>query len=185
MIEEFNNEVDALLDEFKDEQSQLLAEIIFFKLFVKFEAMISKAFYAYCIGVISPTGYTPNRKLNFDDEIHLKAVIKKNNNDFLDNIDTVARLSKHIFNQDPFECITSSTTYSGHISKMQAIRNYVAHESPASKRKYEDTCLSNNSFIPPGEFLLKINRRVSKTHFTIFIDAMKEIISLIENPINS
>ncbi len=182
--EDFLQEVADLESKF-DHSSPLLAEIIFFKIFVKFEIYLSEIFSAYCIGESSSKGYLPQRKLNFIDRDHLNGVIKKQNNDFNDNLSTIERLSKHVFNDNPFSCILE-TQFTTHIRNMQTIRNHVAHESSYSKNKYREACLSGISdFLSPGEFLLRINRRTHRTNYSDYVEMIKDISDLVLEPLTT
>mgnify|MGYP007054247817 FL=1 len=62
---------------------------------------------------------------------------------------------------------------------MTSLRNYIAHKSGESRLKYIKTCLGNGDFIEPSAYLLKKNRRTSKSNYTIFVERIIEISELI------
>ena len=65
---------------------------------------------------------------------------------------------------------------------MMMLRNYIAHESSESRKRYIKTCLSNGTFVEPSTFLMKKNKRNSKSNYTIFIEKIEEISDMILEP---
>ena len=159
----------------------LLYEASFFKIYVKFEQFISNIFKNYCIGIPSSKAYCPERKLNFIDEEHLRAILKGDKK-YIDYIKKIETLSPHIFINNPFNIIFSVAENNSIFDEMIALRNYIAHESSESKQKYIKTCLGNGEFIEPGQFLTKINRRTSTSYYTIYVNKIIEISDLILDP---
>ncbi len=51
---------------------------------------------------------------------------------------------------------------------MKILRNYIAHESLSSRKKYIQSLLGNNDFIEPFEFLRKIRRATGKSNLTTY-----------------
>lgn len=162
--------------------SKLLYEVSFFKIFVKFEKFLSDMFIMYCVGRKSSLDYLPSRKLNFSDEEHLRVVLSDGNKSYVDYINKIEKLGKHIFEKSPFNVIYEVADNYTLFYKMTCMRNYIAHESEESRKKYKEACLGNSEFIDVGEYLLKINRRKSKTNYTICIEKIIEISDLILNP---
>ncbi len=161
----------------------LLYEASFFKIYVKFEVYLANIFEEYCVGIESSKGYCPQRKLAFSDKEHLRAILK-GDKQYVDYIKKIEALSKHIFVDNPFNIIFDVADNSTMFNQMTALRNYIAHESGESKLKYIKTCLGNGNFIEPSEYLLKENRRTSKSNYTIFVDKIIEISDLIlETPL--
>lgn len=156
----------------------LLYEASFFKVYVKFEVYLTEIFENYCVGLISGKGYCPERKLQFSDKEHLRAILK-GDRQYIEYIKKIEALSKHIFIDNPFNLIFDIAENRTMFDQMIAIRNFIAHESGESKRKYILQCLGNGSFINPSEYLMKINRRYSKSNYTIFIEKIIEISDLI------
>lgn len=165
----------------KESNNDLLYEVVFIKIYVKFEKFLSNMFVKYCIGQASSTGYIPKRKLEFIDEQHLYNILKDNRS-YVDYIEKIKNISKHIFNFNPFYPLVEST-YVADFNKMTALRNYVAHESEESKKKYIKYCLNNNEFIEPYEYLMKLNKAHHISNYSVFINKIKEVSELICNPI--
>lgn len=160
-----------------------LYEIFFFKAYVKFEVYLSQIFEEYCIGVSSSKGYCPNRKLNFIDKEHLRAVLK-GDKQYMDYIKKIELLSRHIFIDNPFDLIFQVADNNTMFNQMIALRNYIAHESMESKKRYTETCLGGGEFIEPYKYLMKINRHRSQSNYTLYMNKMKEISDMIlEEPI--
>ena len=160
-----------------------LYEIFFFKVYVKFEVYLSHIFENYCIGVSSGKGYSPNRKLEFNDKEHLRAVLK-GDKQYMDYIKKIESLSKHIFVDNPFDLIFQVADNNTIFNQMIALRNYIAHESLESRKRYIENCLGGGQFIEPYKYLAKINRRKSKSNYTVFMDKIEEISDMIlETPI--
>lgn len=65
--EELINFIDECNILLQNADSDLLYEVIFIKIYVKFEKFLSQMFVKYCIGQTSSAGYTPDRKLEFID----------------------------------------------------------------------------------------------------------------------
>lgn len=160
-----------------------LYEIYFFKVYVKFEVFLAQLFENYCIGVCSGKGYCPNRKLEFIDKEHLRAVLK-GDKQYLDYIKKIESLSKHIFVDNPFDLIFQVADNNNIFDQMISLRNYIAHESAESRKRYIETCLGGGQFIEPYEYLAKINRRKSKSNYTIYMEKIAHISDmLLEAPI--
>jgi len=150
-----------------------LLELSFFKIFIKFEKFVSDVFISYCIGNISHKAYCPNRKLNFIDEEHLNAIIKKENRGFVNHYESIFKLSEHIFFDNPFEIISRDAILTSEFNNMKIIRDYIAHESSHARSKYESVLLNNKAFIEPFEFLQKTRRGTAKSNYTHYIEALK------------
>lgn len=160
-----------------------LYEIFFFKVYVKFEVYLSQIFEAYAVGMSSGKGYCPNRKLNFIDKEHLRAVLK-GDKQYMDYIKKIESLSRHIFVDNPFDLIFQVEDNNTVFNQMISLRNYIAHESPESKKRFVDTCLGGGQFVEPHRYLTKINKRKSKSNYTIYMEKILEISELIlEKPI--
>ncbi len=161
----------------------LLYEASFFKIYVKFEVFLADMFKSYCIGTVNSNGYCPQRKLAFANEEQLDAVLK-GDKQYVDYLKKIESLSKHIFIDNPFNVIFDVADNSTYLNQMMALRNYIAHESSESRNKYIKTCLPNQAFVEPCDFLMSRNRRNAKSYYTIYIDKIIEISDLIlENPI--
>lgn len=160
-----------------------LIELAFFKIFIKFEKLISDIFIKYSIGEKSDFEFCPKRKLNFIDEDHLNKIIKKNNTSFINHYESILNLSEHIFINNPFEIISTSANYSSEIRKMKIIRDYIAHESSHSKSKYE-TNVTNRKNLKPHEFLNKTKPSLSISYYSYYLKLMIETSEyLIKGPV--
>jgi predicted nucleic acid-binding OB-fold protein len=138
----------------------------------------------YCIGVPSCNGYAPQRKLKFDDEEHLRAILRSSEKGFIKYFDKIDSISKHIFIDNPFNIMLEEADNKTIYYQMLALRNYIAHESPESRKKYITTCLNNREFIEPSDYLMEIRRRTSKSNYTTFMNKIDEISTLIlESPL--
>jgi hypothetical protein len=166
------------------EINERLYEIALFKIFVKLEFFISEAFIVYATGQSNNYGYSAKRKLNFQDERHLKSLLKAGNKSFIDYNDKIKNLSEHIFEdkKNPFDIILTDADYSQYYNKIKVIRNYIAHESEESKNKYIREVLNNKEFIEPHIHLTKINKRTSISNFSIYVEKIKDITEVIANP---
>lgn len=158
-----------------------LYELAFFKVFIKFEKFLSDCFENYAIGNGSSTGYSPNRRLNFDDLDHLNKVIKKENRSFVNHYEVIKNLSDCFFHDNPFDIIKTDPTFTSIIGEMKIIRDYIAHESTAAKAKYISSILNNRVFIEPHVHLLNIKRNTSISYYTHYIDSIITISNFIIN----
>lgn len=156
-------------------------ELAFFKIFIKFEKFLSVCFENYAIGVPSSFEYCPRRKLIFQDIDHLIGVIKKENSSYIHHFDVIKNISKHVFEDNPFEIINSDSNHTQDISKMKALRDYIAHESDAAKNKYIKITLDNRDFVEPCDYLRSTKRNTSISYFTYYINKIKDISDFIIN----
>lgn len=181
-----NDELKAFISECNKKLSPdipLLYEASFFKIYVKFEVYLANIFEEYCVGNESGKWYCPQRKLAFLDKEHLRAILK-GEKQYVDYIKKIEALSKHIFIDNPFNIIFDVADNNTIFNQMTTLRNYIAHESGESRQKYIKTCLGNGDFIEHSAYLLKKNRRTSKSNYTIFIEKIIEISELIlERPL--
>jgi len=181
-----NDELKTYINECTEKLSPsvpLLYEASFFKIFVKFEVYLANIFEDYCIGLQSGRGYCPERKLAFSDREHLRAVLR-GDKQYVEYIKKIELLSKHIFVDNPFNIIFDVAENLTMLNQMITLRNYIAHESGEARIKYVKTCLGNGQFIEPSTYLLKKNRRTSKSNYTLYIEKIVEISDLIlEEPL--
>lgn len=155
-----------------------LYEVFFFKIYVKFEAYLASLFEQYCVGETSGKGFCPLRKLEFEDREHLRAILK-GDRQYVEYVKKIQQLSKHVFINNPFNVIFDVAENFTALDQMIALRNYIAHESPESRKRYIEKCLGGGQFISPSQYLVKINRRVSKSNYSIFVDKMLQISDLL------
>lgn len=162
----------------------VIYEIAIFKIFVKLEVFLSDLFVYYSIGNPTESGYMPKRKLKFEDEKHFMGVFKNSKSSYIDYLDKIENTSKHIFENEknPFDLIFLEPRYLTYYKEMKVIRNYVAHESNESKDKYIKTVLNNKEYIPPYEYLSKINKKKGKTNYSIYIEVINNIVNILLDP---
>ncbi|MEM0543807.1 hypothetical protein WFZ85_14390 [Flavobacterium sp. j3] len=145
-----------------------LLEMAFFKIYIKFEKFTSDLFIYYCTGQNSSFDFCPERKLPFVDDNHLNGVIGTKNKAYINYYENIIELSEHIFVVNPFEIITRDVNYFNEFNNMKILRNYIAHESLSSRKKYVQSLLGNRDFIEPYEFLRKIRRNTGKSNLTTY-----------------
>lgn len=158
-----------------------LYELAFFKIFIKFEKFLSDCFESYAVGSSSISGYCPARRLNFDDLSHLNRVIKKENRSFVNHFEVIKNISDCFFIDNPFEIIKSDVTYTNIINEMKIIRDYIAHESLASRNKYSINILNNRPFIEPHQHLLSNKRGTANSYYSHYISSIVNISNYIIN----
>lgn len=158
-----------------------LYELAFFKTFIKFEKFLSDTFENYSIGLQSEHGYCPERKLCFIDIDHLYNIIKKDNKSYLNQYECIKKYSHYIFQDNPFEIITTDANYSTYLNNMKILRDYIAHESPSARNRLISGLLNNRTFISPNEFLLKKNKSLNISNYTHYTNIMMEISGYLIN----
>lgn len=151
-----------------------ILELAFFKIFIKFEKFVSDMFICYSVGNKSSREYCPSRKLSFLDETHLNAIIKKENKSFVNHYESVFKLADHIFQDNPFEILSTDINFCTDIINMKTLRDYIAHESNHAKRLYQERVLGNKKFIKPSEFLKSIKKSKSISYYTYYVNLMRD-----------
>lgn len=184
---ELLNEINIWQNEFQNPNfNNKLIELAFFKIFVKFEKFLSHLFTQYSTGKKSGMSYKPKRKLGFSSSNQLYDVIRGSNRSYIDIPKLIKSLSPHIFkdNDDPFFLVFSDPTFSDNYTKMQVIRNFIAHESIESRTKYINNVLNTyniTSFIEASDFLLR-NTRVGNSYYTMFTSILQQYSNILINP---
>jgi hypothetical protein len=158
----------------KTNSNKDLYELAFFKVFIKFEKFLSEAFENYSIGIQSDYGYCPERILNFLDVDHLYKTIKKDDK-YVNHYENIKKLSNCIFQDNPFEIITTDANYSTEINNMKTLRDYIAHESITSRNRFIKCLLNNKTFISPNEFLLRKKKTIKISNYTYYTNIITEI----------
>lgn len=149
-----------------------LIELAFFKIFIKFEKFLSNLFIHYSIGSNSVHSYCPNRKLKFDTQSQLDDILGNKRTNFINYFESVFKLSSHIFDENSSIVKINQSDHSSEILKIKTLRDYIAHESDASKEKYMNS-LTNGVFMEPYLFLIKKkNRGTSITNYSYYVDKM-------------
>lgn len=145
------------------------------------ETLPSDAFENYSIGLQSDYGYCPDRILNFIDVDHLYKIIKKENKSYINHYESIKNLSNCIFQDNPFEILTTDANYSTDINNMKTLRDYIAHESDTSRNRFIKCLLNCKTFISPNEFLLKKKKTLNISNYTHYINIMTEISGYLIN----
>lgn len=160
-------------------------DIALLKIWIQLEKFISELFVNYAIGGQSETGYHPKLKLNFKDEQQLNAFLRDTNRTYVDYVTKIAKLSKYIFDDDPFSiAIYDDVNHNCAYVEIFSIRNYIAHESGEAKIKYIKTCFGNNqnNFKEPNDYLQSIKKSTKKSYFTYYIDTIRDIVAVLIQP---
>lgn len=159
-------------------------DIALFKIWIQFEKFISELFVLYATGKESETGYKPSLKLQFQDDVQLNAFLRGDRT-YVDYPNKINALSRHVFADDPFDfAIYSDSNNHTAYDQIIAVRNYVAHESGESRKKYINACLGGNedNYIAPNDYLIKINKRIGKSHYTELVNSVKNMVSILIDP---
>lgn len=158
-----------------------------FKIWIQFENYLEKIFKDYCLGIKSTEGYEPKRQIIFVSEQQLLALLREMGKEYLDYQEIIKNKSSYIFdsNENPFDLVYSDRAFNDALSKIKAIRNYVAHESGKSLDKYTNACLGTGPFVEPDEYLKQFKKKSKTTNYSFLTEKLKEIIILLENPIFS
>lgn len=159
-------------------------DIALLKIWIKFEKFISELFVSYCTGNESEGGYIPNLKICFQDEEQLNAFLRDGNKRYVEYFDKIEKLSKHIFNNNPFEIIFLDVDNKKVYDDVKSIRNYIAHESKESKIKLINQCFSGNvsNFVEPNNYLVKREPTTRKTYYAYYVETILNITQLLISP---
>lgn len=156
------------------------------KIWIKFERYVGEIFVSYATGGKSESGYSPQLKLQFNNEEHLNAFLRDPNKMYVDYIKQIQKLSKHIFVDDPFDSIFLDVTNLNVFNQIIAIRNYIAHESGEAKIKMIKCCFNGNEkkFKEPCTYLLTKEKTTNKTYYTFYVETIKNMAILLSSPTN-
>ena len=160
-------------------------DIALFKIWIQFEKFISELFVLYATGGTSEKGFKPKLKLQFRSEEQLNAFLKEGNKKYIDFPTQIQKLSKHIFENYPFDiAIFSEANNCNSYNEIVAIRNYIAHESGESKTKYLKSCFGNNeaNFKEPNDFLQSNKKQSNITYYTYYVNSIKAMCSILISP---
>lgn len=186
MQEKYQNLVDEITywnTFFSNNQQDRLYELAFFKIFIKFEQFMINAFIHYATGESSNTGFFPERKLKFQSLSHLEGVfIIESKKYLIEKSESIEKLSNHIFedNHNPFSKTFLDPQYNDNFNYMRTIRNYIAHGSEESLKRYQRD-ISSKMWIEPYEYLLKKRKNMSCTNYTLFLQILSTHSDLVYN----
>ena len=156
-------------------------DIALMKIWVQFEKFISEIFVNYSIGIPSESGYLPKRVIEFKSELQLNVFLRPENKTYIDYPAQIKKLSKHIFDEDPFDVIFLDCNNNVTYQNIMAIRNYVAHESGESKNKLIKNLFAGRAelFVEPSVFLLKKEKNSKTTYYAFYVQFIRDISRLL------
>lgn len=147
------------------------------EVFIEFEKFFKDAFILYSLGKKGKNNFSPKLRIEFEDEEHLLGFLKCDKQ-YVDYIKKITEIKEYIFLQGtcPFKKVFDTSKFQTYFKQIQLLRNFIAHQSEESKRKYIEKVLrtnGQNSYIKANTFLNKINRNKNVSYYSIYIDAMK------------
>lgn len=159
-------------------------DLALLKIWIQFEKFISELFVVYATGSSSEEGFAPRLKIRFADEEQLNVFLREGNRTYIDYPAQIKRLSKYIFENDPFDILFLDAAISNAYNQIVAIRNYIAHESGEAKSKMIKQCFGGreDKFKLPNEFLLSKVKGSNKTYYTYYIETISNAAKLLVNP---
>lgn len=161
-------------------------DIALFKIWIQFELFVGDLFVTYSTGQKSEKGYAPKLKIKFQDEEQFNVFMRQGSKLYVEYLDRIEKLSRHIFDSDPFDILLHDANLSPALDQMKALRNYIAHESGEAKRKLINTCFNGDEkkFIEPNDFLKSKEKTTKQTYYTFYINMIKNIIEILIMGIN-
>lgn len=164
-----------------------LIELAFFKIFVKFEKLLTTSFIQYSIGKRSVLNFKPKRKLGFKNIKHLENILVSPYSTFVDYPKILVKKAECIFDdkQNPFGILFSDAIFTDNFKKMQIIRNHIAHESPESIEKYLKKVLNSygiHDLINVSDFLIR-KMKNGDSYYSYYIKIVKDYSLILLDPI--
>ncbi len=143
-------------------------ELAFFKIFVKFENFITDTIFVYA----TESAVNVNKvklRVKFDDREHFKNITGLQ---YLDTGIKTKKLVDQIFTSENSFSFFFNSSDSKFFEDMKLLRNYIAHESEESKKKYinKTLCEVGGGFIEPNDFLKSKKTANSDSIYTKFIN---------------
>lgn len=174
----------ATWTEWANEVGNKRYDIALLKIWIQFEKFIAELFVTYATGNRSEVGFSPSLKLKFSDETQLNVFLREGNRTYIDYPTQIEKLSKHIFDKDPFDIIFLDATIHNTYLQIISIRNYIAHESGEAKAKMIKTCFGGRDehFREPNDYLLAIKRSSNSSYYTYYVDTIKHMVELLIDP---
>lgn len=184
-VEEINNSITYWSDWASHDDNKRY-DVALMKIWVQFEKFMSELFVDYCLGIASENGYLPERSIEFKSETQLNAFLRAENKQYVDYPSQIKKLSKHIFEKDPFDVIFSDSNNNVTYENIMAIRNYVAHESGEARKKLIKNIYSGREerFVEPVDYLLRKEKSTHKTYYTYYTTFIGNIAQLLTEEIN-
>lgn len=156
-------------------------DIALLKIWIKLEQFISDLFICYATGHPSEKGYKPRLKIQFQDEEQFNAFMREGGKTYIDYLDKIEKLSKHIFFDNPFDILISDSEVKPSFQQIKALRNYIAHESGTAKRKYINTCFSGDEtkYMDPNVFLKSKEKTTKIMFYSYYVEIISNIVDLL------
>lgn len=160
-------------------------DVALMKIWVQFEKFISEIFVNYCLGIPSEKGYLPERSIEFKTDTQLNAFLRNENRQYIDYLAQIKKLSKHIFENNPFDIIFSDANNNVTYENIMAIRNYVAHESGEARKKLINNIYAGreDKFVEPVVFLLRKEKSTNNTYYSFYTKFVSDIAQLLTEEI--
>lgn len=158
-------------------------DIALLKIWIKFERFLSDLFINYSLGKPSEMGYLPKLKIQFQSEEQFNAFMLEGNKKYIEYIDRIDKLSKHIFYNNPFDILRSDAKYKPTMDEIKALRNYIAHESIEARRKVVNTCFNGNEkkYLEPNDYLKSREKNTKDSYYTYYTSCISEMMELLIN----
>ena len=167
-----------------DDIKHKLLEYSLINCVVSFQTFISNCFDSYASGTASSSGYTPQRRLEFETPEHLHSIFSAVKKGYIDTFENgIKEYSKFIFplGKDPFALIVQDATLWSNYNKARIIRNFLMHRSGLSEKEYRDNIPDNTTGdIKPYLDLLKMKNH--QTLYTQLLDSLANITTILVNP---
>ena len=153
------------------------------KIWINFEKFYSEIFLIYSLGGASEDGFSPTRRLCFDEDKQFYAFVKNPNSSFIDYTKQIPALSPFIFSYNPFDIFITDSIYKPVFLEVTRIRNYIAHESAESKNKLKSLPQFSEDYIDNlNSYLMLRKNNTRESIFTYYVDRIKEMAEIISNP---
>ena len=170
--------------EWANQENNRNYDIALLKIWIQFEKFLGELFVDYATGKTSEFGYTPKWKLKFESEEQLNVFLREGNRTYIEYIPRIEKLSKHLFENDPFQIIFLDANNKEAFNKMVSLRNYIAHESGEAKRKMIRMCFGGKeeNFQHPNIYLQSIEKTSKSTYYTFYVNKISEMTRLVVDP---
>jgi len=174
------------LSKLQKKQLYLLTEGLFLEGFKRYELAVEAAFILYLMEAKSVSGKKPHSFLKPQNKLHARQMIKSSSQyiEWSKPNQNIAR--SELFLKDGFQLKSAMTSYQSNLTDCLRVRNHIAHSSEESEIQYKKVLQSKLNTLPlkiptVGEFLLKVQRSSGDMYFDIYIQTMRNTISVICN----
>ena len=159
-------------------------DIAILKIWIQFERYIGDLFVKYATGEESEDGFAPTLNIRFANEEQLNVFLREGNKTYIDYIKQIQKLSKHIFQNNPFDVIFEEADNYNVFLQLTSIRNFIVHESGESKAKLIKTCFGGNSdkYIEPNQYLMANKRGQGISYYTYYTQVITNLTALLSSP---